>query len=316
MRLRDGTVWLGWIPILLFLVLCVGVTILRCQQFHHAIRISTRPHTGSLAVGRIPIYLTEHPCLARGVWEPIVIGHRGGYHNPDIPSVELVSINSMEIRFHVIFIANWNKEISYFRPFSFEYMIRHHNGTIRCGVVDFVYQPMQNNSCRPSGDMPTIDNRNLNHLMRKVVLRRPQNQIGPFGNMQSVFGGISGTGSSIGRDLRLRCNNLRLVSLIFHSVGEVFGSVSLIFHVSGKVFRPISLISSGSCKIMGVGSTLTHFPPLTTDKDSRKSRQNYGSFGPPQSGFFKTGHLLFNHCELLCIGCICCLGIVLIDSIG
>jgi len=141
--------------------------------------------------------------------------------------------------------------------------------------------------------------------------------------VQRFVGGFGCTLRSICGNFGFASLNLSLVSQVFrpvglflHSIRKIFGSISLIFHPVSEILHPIRLFPRRHSEIVGVGSALMHFPPLSADKYSRETRHEDGSFGPSQSRFLKSAHLLFDFCELLCGGWACCWGVNRLGCIG
>jgi hypothetical protein len=117
--------------------------------------------------------------------------------------------------------------------------------------------------------------------------------------------------SSIGTGLnnRLIGYDFRLIGLILHPVGEVFGPVSLGSSGGREIGCLRGLRASSNGKVVSVNAALVHLPPLSAHKNSGESGHNYSGSSPSKSGFFKSAHLLFDRCELLCGGWRCCYGV-------
>jgi hypothetical protein len=108
----------------------------------------------------------------------------------------------------------------------------------------------------------------------------PSHDISSLRNMQCHVSRISGALGSVGLNNRLASNSLGFIrqisgsiSLILHTVGEVFRPIGLRLHVCGEVLSPGGLISGSDSQVMSIGAARMYFPPLEIANDSQNQRE-------------------------------------------
>ena len=166
----------------------------------------------------------------------------------------------------------WNIEVIFSRAgrdnhFYFSPTIVH---SVLLGCGDAIeYRPLNNYRYWPGHDMTDVVYRELDMGNRRMNRGYANNKVSPLGYVKSIYLGLSRTGSSSGSNLGLfslnagLCSdNLRLVSLIFHSVDKLFGTICLIFCLHSQLMRIASL---GHCLLsesMRINTATVHFVQL------------------------------------------------------
>ncbi len=171
----------------------------------------------------------------------------------------------------------------------------------------------------PRWNVSPVFNRDENDLSIPIDLGVSINNIGSLRNVQSVFGGLGGALGSICLNDCLSGYRPRLVSLLFHPIGQVFGPVGLRLHVIGKVLRRFSLTLSNDGQIVSIGSPRPHFPklsvhrsPLENSDHHRTQGEEGNSSSEPYHPFFGTVYAILQVLSLFFVAgaayLLCCLG--------